>query len=285
MNTQNPLLKYQRHVELYLELPSKGRWWNKDSIEWPDNNEFPIYSMTGKDEFALKHAEGLMNGDSTVQVIESCVPNIKNAWDAPIIDVDSLFIGIRIASVGHYMEVSVTCPKCKTTDSYQVDLREILSKITYPNYNEPVDISNENGSMYMFCKPATYKIAALNGQEVYQQQKALQAVKSEHLSDEQKEKIIKDSIYRLTDISVSRLNEYIEKIVVDDEVVTDKNYINEFIHGADRKTFNKIKNGIEQFNAGYKMPKIPFKCTNPECGHEGEVEFIFDPSNFFETDS
>lgn len=281
MNQQNPLMKYQRQPELYLTLPSKGKWWSEEALDMPESGELAIYPMTGRDEFELKHAEGLMNGESTVSVIQSCVPSIKNAWSAPLIDIDALYIGIRIASVGNKMDVNITCPKCSNTETYQVDLGKILQTIKYPNYDDPLLIDE----MYVFCRPASYKIATLNAQQVYEQQRAIQAANSNNLSNEQKEKIIKESIYKLTEISVGRLSEYIEKIVINHETVHNTSYIQEFLNNADRKTFQKIKKGIEEKNNSYAMPKIPFKCSNVECGYEGDIDFQFDPGNFFVADS
>lgn len=281
MNSQNPLLKYQRQPELYVSLPSKNKWWPENSLTISDNNEYAIYPMTGKDEMALRNPEGLMNGDSTVQILQSCVPNIKNAWDTPVIDVDHLFIAIRIASVGHNMDLDIKCPKCGHESTYTVDLRIILDQIKIPNYNEPIEISD---NMFMFIRPASYKIASLNAQEVFQQTKAIKVANNENLSDEQKESILRESVYALTELSVSRLSEYIEKLILPDgQIVNNHEFIKEYVENVDRKTFKKIKQSIESIANEYQMPDIPFKCS--ECGHEEKFKFQFEPGNFFGADS
>lgn len=281
MNNQNPLIKYQRQPEIYVTLPSQGKWWPENSISITPNREYAIYPMTGKDEMALKNPEGLMNGDSTVQILQSCVPDIKNAWDAPVIDVDHLFIAIRIASVGHNMDMDIKCSECGHEDSYTVDLRQILDQIKIPNYDEPTEISD---GIFMYIRPASYKVASINAQEVFQQTKALKVANSEHLTDEQKEQILKDSVYALTELTVSRMSEYIDKFVLPDgEIVNDHSYIKEYIENVDRKTFKKIRTAIEGIAEQYQMPDIPFKCS--ECGHEETFKFQFEPGNFFEADS
>lgn len=73
----NPLLGYMRQPKIYIRLPSNGLFWEEGSIDIPENNEFPVYSMTAKDELTFKTPDALMNGQAIVDVIQSCMPNIK----------------------------------------------------------------------------------------------------------------------------------------------------------------------------------------------------------------
>ena len=76
----NPLQKYFRQPKIYIKLPSNGKWYPNGSLEVTDNMEFPVYAMTARDELMFKTPDALLNGQSTVDVIQSCVPSIKNAW-------------------------------------------------------------------------------------------------------------------------------------------------------------------------------------------------------------
>ena len=278
--TTNPLSGYFRHPELYISLPSQGRWWPQGTLDLPENQEVAIFAMTGQDELSMKNADGLMNGDTTVRVLQSCCPSIKNAWHTPSIDVDSLMIAMRIASYGHKMEASTSCANCKEMIDYAVDLRNILPNIKMPNYDDPVTIKD----LIIFLRPAPYQIVNLNNIETYQQQRAILQLKDESLTEQQKVQIIKDAVQRLTDISVNRLGEFIDKIVLpDNTIVTDKTFINEFITNTDRESFNTIKDAIASKAAEYKLPSVPLKCDS--CGHEDERQFQFDPASFFVTSS
>ena len=99
----NPLTSYMRQPKIYISLPSQGNFWPEHSIDMPENNELPVYSMTARDELLFKTPDALMNGQSIVDVIQSCVPNIKNAWVTPSIDLDTILIAIRIATYGEDM--------------------------------------------------------------------------------------------------------------------------------------------------------------------------------------
>lgn len=272
----NPLAQYFRQPELHIQLPSQGKFWSKDSLYLPPNQEISVASMSGADDLALRNADSLMNGDATVRVIQSCCQNIKNAWDMPVIDSDAIFIAIRIASYGHQMDLTTKCSKCNTQLEYAVDLRYVLGNINFANYDEPVVLED----LTVFLRPASYKIINLINQDVYQQQKAIFALKDDSLTQDQKNEIMKEALRKLTEITVNRMHEYIDKIILPNgEVVDDATYIKEFIANADRKTFDTINNAIKKKNDEYKLPKISITCEN--CGHEDTRDLQFDPSNFF----
>lgn len=276
MSQENPLSQYFRHPELYIQLPSKGRWWKEGSIVISPNNEFPIQAMTGLDDLALKNADGLMNGDTTVRVIQSCCPNIKDAWEMPSIDTDTILISIRIASYGELMQLTNKCSKCNEFYDSQVDLRSILQNIKIPNYDIPIELNQ----LSIFIRPSPYHVVNLNNQEIFQQQKTVIALGNSNLSQEEKEKIVNEAISRLTNIAIKRISFYIDKILLPNgKSVSDKNHIQNFIDNCDQKTYNTIKNSITQKNQEYKLPEIPFKCDH--CGHEELKEFAFDPASFF----
>src|SRR6056300_286460 len=119
---QNPLRKYFRQPKVYITLPSQGKYYPEGSIKMPENGEFPILAMTAKDELAMKTPDALLNGQATVDVIQSCVPNIKNAWQTPVVDIDAILIAIRQATYGNDMEFVSVCPNCNNRNEHVADL-------------------------------------------------------------------------------------------------------------------------------------------------------------------
>jgi hypothetical protein len=278
----NPLSSYLRKPEIYVKLPSGGRWWPDSSLETPPNREFPVMAMNGHDDLAMRNADGLMNGASSVAVIQSCVPNIKDAWSGPTMDIEYLFIAIRIASYGNEMDSEGKCTKCKETTKFGVNLGGILEQMQFPDFETPVQI----GDLYFMLKPASYQLTNLTNQQIFEKQRALLTVQSSDLTLEQKQKILKETIVKLGEITVSKLIEYVDYVMLPDgSRVYEREYLQEFIDQADRKSFDKLKKGIEEKNRQYSAPNLPFVCSNPECGHENTVRFEFNPSNFFAADS
>src|SRR5210317_1267823 len=132
MTNPNPLQKYFRQPAIYIKLPSEGRYWPQGSIEMTPNRELSVYPMTAMDEITNRTADGLFNGQSVVSVIQSCIPHIKDAWQVPSVDLDTILVSIRIASYGHEMEFESKCPHCQEPNQFGLDLRTVLEQIAMP---------------------------------------------------------------------------------------------------------------------------------------------------------
>ena len=78
--------------------------------ETPESGEYPVYAMTAKDEILFKTPDALLNGQATVDVIQSCMPNVKDAWKAPSIDMDAMLVAIRMASYGELLPMKGMIP-------------------------------------------------------------------------------------------------------------------------------------------------------------------------------
>ena len=50
----------------------------KDVIDMTSTTELPVSPMTAMDEIKFKTPDALMNGQGVVDVIQSCIPDIKN---------------------------------------------------------------------------------------------------------------------------------------------------------------------------------------------------------------
>jgi len=130
----NPLTKYFRQPALYINLPSGGNYWPEGTLELDENNQVAVYPMTARDELTLKTPDALMNGQSVVDVIKSCCPQIKDPWRMPAMDTDFILIAIRIASYGENMDFRSTCPECEEESPYEVHLPTMLDQVKSPNY-------------------------------------------------------------------------------------------------------------------------------------------------------
>ena len=130
------------------------------------------------DEITYRTPDALFNGNAVTNVIKSCVPAIRDPWAIPAMDVDSILVAIRIASYGHNMEMSTTCPHCENEADYGLDLRTILEQIKTPDYSKPVVA----GDLQIFFKPMTYKHLNDNNQKQFEEQKLLARSASIHSS-------------------------------------------------------------------------------------------------------
>ena len=157
MQTNNPLAGYFRQPKHYLSLPSGGRWYPPGSLEWSATGELAVYPMTASDEIALKTPDALFSGQSTIDVIQSCVPAIKDAWQIPSVDLDAVLIAIRIATYGANMEISPTCPKCQSISTYQTDLKQALAQCMGKKWADLLEIMG----LKIAVRPLSYRQISL----------------------------------------------------------------------------------------------------------------------------
>jgi hypothetical protein len=150
----NPLTSYMRQPKIYIKLPSQGKYWANKSLEMSETGDLAVYSMTAKDELMFKTPDALLNGQSIVDVVQSCIPNIKNAWATPTIDLDTILIAIRLATYGEKMPFSVKVPVANEDLEFEVDLRNLLDQQSTNSWDEQVRITED---LTVFVKPLTYK--------------------------------------------------------------------------------------------------------------------------------
>ena len=168
----NPLTQYFRQPAIYVKLPSDGKYYHESALNMPENRELPVYPMTAIDEITYRTPDALFNGNAVTNVIKSCIPSIQDPWAIPAIDVDTILVAIRIASYGHTMEISTTCPHCQNEGDYGLDLRSVLERMKEPDYSAPII----DGDLTIFFKPMTFvqnrthqiiNFQTLHGQMVY----------------------------------------------------------------------------------------------------------------------
>jgi hypothetical protein len=278
----NPLKKYFRQPKLYLKLPSSGSFYPEGTLEKTDNGEYPVFPMTAKDEITIKTPDALMNGQATVDVIESCIPNIKNAWVVPSIDVDAILIAIRIATYGETIELDVTLPNTTIIKTFTADLRLVVDKLMNAVFDTEIKINDE---LTAFIRPLTYKEYTQNSIKTLEEQRLFSIVNNDQLSEEEKQKNFSESFKKITDITVNTVAQSITKIVTPDSVVTDPQFIKEFLENSDKDFFNKFIIALADQKEKFIMPPFKVQTSEEEQKEGAPAEFdapvVLDASNFF----
>jgi len=276
MNGSNPLLKHFRQPAIYLKLPSQGAYWPEGSLDLPISGDIPIYPMTTKDEIILRTPDALLNGEGMVSVIQSCVPNIRDAWKMPSIDVDAILIAIRIASYGNDMEVDSLCPHCSNQNSHTIDLNQMIDYFRMPDYNNVI----HSDGLKIKLKPQSYYTVNKNNMVIFEEQRILQAVSAEDVSDEVRLQKFNEHMIKLVDINMEVLANTTDYIETEDGTrVNDKIFINEFYRNAAGSLVTEIRERIEKMTEEAGTPKIKLVCES--CEKEYDTNITFDYSSFF----
>lgn len=242
----------------------------------PQNGELPVYPMTAIDEITYRTPDALFNGQAVVNVIQSCVPAVKNGWAVPGIDLNAILIGVRIASYGHDMEISTKCPNCETESDFTVDLRMVLDQVHQPDYNTPI----RQGDLEITICPISYQHQNAINLRQYDQQRLIQQIQIDpNLSDEQKVEELNKALHQITELTIETLKHSISSIRAKGTLVTETEFISEFLTNCDRKIYQEIRDRIIKLRTDSELK--PFDITCPECDHKFQQTLTLDQAAFF----
>jgi hypothetical protein len=272
---KNPLANWYRQPKIYVRLPSKGKFYPQGALDRSSNDEYPVYAMTAKDELMFKTPDALLTGQSTVELVKSCIPAILDPWSMPSIDLDFALIAIRIATYGDKMEVGCDCPHCNAANSYDIDLTAWFANFDNFEYKDVVDID----PLQVAIRPYSYKELTKTSIRTMEQQRIFQIVNDENMSDEDKLEKFGKSFVKLTELSVDIIADCITKITTPDGEVSDKSIIKDFINNTSKDIFEKISNHITAMKSQIELKAQNVKCA--ECTKEFELPISMDQSNFF----
>lgn len=277
----NPLSKYFRQPKLYVTLPSGGKFYPQGAIEMTETGELPVFSMTAKDELTMKTPDALLNGQATVEVIKSCVPNIKDPWQMPSLDLDALLIAIRLATYGEEMQLTIKTPVTGEEKTMSVDLRQLLDNFANLEFSSIAQFRD----MTVNIRPLTYKEFTKGALKTFEQQRIFNIVNDDKISDEDKLQAFTNSFAKLTELTVDLMTNHIESIEIDGQVVSNRKHIDEFVKNADKEFFQFVKDHIDQEKEKFTIKPLIATAT-PEEIAQGvpatyQVPVTFDQSNFF----
>jgi hypothetical protein len=275
MHSNNPLKQYFRQPSIYIRLPSNGQYWEPDALSMPENREVPVYPMTAVDEITYRTPDALFNGQAVVDVVHSCIPAIKNAWETPVTDMNSILVSIRIASYGHEMEVGTECPACKHNEEFLLDLRTVLDQLSSPDFNETV----KHGDLEIVFKPMTYRDQNASNLEQFENQRMIRLIPNSDLDDDEKIKRMTEIMKSITMLTVKALKHSIVGIRTPGAFVTEPDFVEEFLTSCDRSVFTTIRDHAVKLRLASELKPVKLTCT--ECSNQYDQQLSLDMASFF----
>ena len=279
----NPLNKYYRQPAIYIALPTKGQYYSADVYTPTVTGEIPVLPMTAKDEIAFKTPDAMINGQATVDVIKSCCPNILDPWQLTNYDLDTVLLGIRIATYGETMDITATIPVINEQISHTVNLPALLE--TVKNVEIKDSFRTKNG-FTVHVKPLTYKDVTETQTQTFEQQKIVMTVTASQLTDEEKSKRYAEAYQKLTVLNFEMLSTSFTKIITPDGTeVADRDQIKEFLNNAESKIVNEMQDGMINLRSQVAIKPLNLKTNEEQIKRGAPVSFTvpltFDNSNFF----
>lgn len=270
----NPLKQYFRRPSVYFKLPSGGKGYKPGVVNIPESGELPVYPMTAIDEITTKTPDALFNGTAMVEIIKSCVPDIKDPWAITSVDLDAILIAIRAAGGGSELEIESECPSCHEVSSYGVNLSAMLANMKAGNYSEDLRIHD----LSITFRPLTYKELNKAGLAQFEIQRVFSGIEKIE-NEEERNKKTQDALRSITLLTMEVLAQAIEIIRTPGTEVTEQEFIIDFLQNCDKNTYIAIRDFHSKLKEQTELKPLHIKCVS--CTHEYDQPFTLNPSDFF----
>ena len=269
----NPLKQYFRRPSIYLKLPSGGNGYPLGSLNKTDSGELPVYPMTAIDEITSKTPDALFNGTAIVEIIKSCIPDIRDPWAIPSTDLDAILIAIRSAAQGNEMEIESECPNCKEVANYGINLIGILQTMKPGDYTKELQVSD----LYIKFRPLNYREMNQAAMAQFEIQKMFSGL--DNVSEEERTKKTQEAIVKITEITMAVLAQTIEYVKTPGVTVSETNFILDFLQNCDKNMYIELRDYHAKLKDSTQIKPQKIKCVH--CQHEYEQSIVINVTDFF----
>jgi len=274
----NPLANYYRKPPTYVSLPSKGKFY-KTPPKLSIDGELAVYPLNAKHEMLMKNPDSLLNGDALFKVLAHVAPDIPDASEIPMCDLEAIFVAMRITSYGKQMDMDGTCPHCGTATKVGIELPPLLTRIKH--LEDSYSIEMESG-LVIHLEPRRLTSSIAESLMGLEQERMILAIADDNKTVEERAAIYANSMAYLTQKAVDTLAGYIAKVVTpDNNVITDQASISEWADNISIGDYKIISKAVRDIDLAGLDSTVKIKCNNEKCNKEFEQQLAFDPSRFF----
>lgn len=272
----NPLIAAYRKPAVYINIPSNGKFYTtkpKMSVD----NEIAIYPMTARDELITKTPDALFNGEATIALIQSCVPDIEDPGSMPVSDLMVLLIAIRQASYGESIDVDVQCPSCQFINQLSIESSKLLGSVR--ENASPEVITLDNG-FEVKCKPYSLNDRTLLQIQRIKQQKLIEGLADAKLSDEERQRKFGETFIEIADLTVSLIANCIVHVKApDSDPIDESDVVLEWLQSITKSDYDVIKECVE--NLSDNGIDTQFNAVCQQCSNTWKTSVDLDMANFF----
>ena len=277
-DSANPLANFYRAKEIYIKLPTGGQYYDEIpnlSIE----GELGIMPMSNRDEVMLKMPDTLYNGESLFKIIQSVAPDIPDAYEVKLPDLDVILVAMRIASYGNTMEVTSKCPHCGENNEYEFDLRVLLSGVKEISDSTSVELKD---GITVELQPNSVKIVNIRNIRETEMARLAREIAIADDNDEIKKEKYSEVVENITANKIMVISDGIRKVITPDgTTVTDMQQIVDWLTNTHNSVMNTLENQVEKLNESGINPNQKFSCGGEECGKEYTSNLVMNSSFFF----
>jgi hypothetical protein len=272
----NPLRQYFRRPSVYMKLPSGGLGYPEGAIDETETGELPVYPMTAIDEITARTPDALFNGTAVVELIRSCIPNIKDPWAVSNVDLDAILVAIKAASSPNgEMDIESACPKCEEVSGYKINLAGLLTGLSSPDFKTPLDL----GDLSISFRPLSFREVNEASVQQFELQRIFNQLESAE-DDEKKAKIMQEGLQKITSLTMELLSKSIVEIKTPTVPVTETTYILDFLQHCDRNLYIQIREYSAKIRQDSELKPMQITCV--ACGNKYDQTITLNPTDFFD---
>ena len=274
----NPLSSLFRRKDIFVTLPSNGRWY-KSGINLSIDGDLGVMPMTVKDELYLKSPDAIFNGDAVVQMIRSCAPDIQDPLDVPACDLDPIIIGIKAASE-KTLSVQVKCPNCSKESNHSIDLLQMLS-LTKP-LSESDTVSLYDDTVIVTVKPYSLATQIKQNIQSYHHTQLERLLNDPKIDEERRKAEFAKSLKAAIELSFETVVDNIVSVHIknQDVIVNDRKHIIEWVDKADRTAHKALAERIKSLSVSLINNEVEVECGCQE-NKKFKTRLDLNPLDFF----
>jgi len=288
MSRTNPLQNFFRKPKLSVLLPSRGRWYPKNSLS---KTTVDIYPMTAADDLRFKTNEVLLNASAVSELMQSCVPDITDPEQMPVLDLDVILLAIRQASYSSTIKASINVPNTALTQTLDLDILGLIQNFANAAelWDEKLTLINEQDeSLTVILRPVTLKSMFSATRSLIRQQQATAEITMSNRQADEKIAELDDQMKTLSTVSINMVADSISEILTQDGFsIKNAGEIRQFLNQLDLAYFRAIQKHIEDQKAliGFKPIQITSTAEQIAAGapETWAANIQFNINNFFES--
>lgn len=288
MSRTNPLQNFFRKPKLSVLLPSRGRWYPKNTLTKPTVD---IYPMTAADDLRFKTNEVLLNASAVTELIQSCVPDITDPEQMPVLDLDVILLAIRQASYASTIKASVNVPNTALTLTLDLDIQNLIENFANAAelWDEKLILINEQDErLTVILRPVTLKSMFSATRSLIRQQQATAEITMSSRQADEKIAELDDQMKSLSSVSINMVADSISEILTQDGFsIKNAGEIRQFLNQLDLAYFRAIQKHIEDQKALISFKPIQITSTAEQIAagapETWTANIQFNINNFFES--
>lgn len=243
--SDNPLENYFRTKEIYIKLPTEGRYFS-EPLNFNMDGELGIMPMNTKDETLLKIPDTLFSGEALYTIVKSIAPDITNPYEITIPDLDVILLATRSVTYGGSMSMETTCPHCAKNEIYDVDLKNLLAMVK----PIPKDVVIEIQGLMVKLKPNTVKVMTAKGiSQIQSERIAMEMARYSEKEAKEKtnnleefRKLFENSLEQIAGADIAIIADTIESITMPDgRVITEIEHIIPWLSNSNNRIVEPIE--------------------------------------------